>query len=56
MPTWTPLNVRLAGDGVRVPDVTPMPDNATSTEVLDPLTLIDRLRAQVRSEMGEAAE
>jgi hypothetical protein len=35
------VNVRLAGVAVRVAGVIPVPDRAISSEVLDPLMVID---------------
>jgi hypothetical protein len=39
-PTWTLVNVRLAGDTVNVAGATPIPESAKSSAVLDPLTVI----------------
>jgi hypothetical protein len=38
----TLLKVRLGGVAVNVAGVTPVPDRATSSVVLDPLTVIER--------------
>jgi len=42
-PTCTFVNVRLVGFGVKIAGATPIPDNAMSTDVPDPLTVSDRL-------------
>lgn len=42
-PTCTFVNVRLVGFAVKVAGVTPVPDNAMSTDVVDPLTVSDSL-------------
>jgi len=41
-PTVTLVNVRLEGVAVNVAGVTPVPDRATSSVVLDPVTVIER--------------
>ena len=43
LPTCTLPNETLVGVGVKVPGVTPVPDKAMSTDVVDPLTVSDRL-------------
>ena len=40
--TSTFVNVRLVGFAVKIAAVTPVPDNAMSTDVVDPLMVIDR--------------
>jgi hypothetical protein len=42
-PTWTFVNVRLVGDALKVAGVTPVPETAKSTVVLDPSIVSDRL-------------
>ena len=42
-PTCTFVNVRFVGVAVRVAGVTPVPDNAMSTDVVDPLMVSDSL-------------
>ena len=42
-PTCKFVNVRLVGVAVKVAGVTPVPDNPMSTDVVDPLTVSDRL-------------
>lgn len=42
-PTCTFVNVRLEGSAVRVAGATPVPDNAMSTDDVNPLTVSDKL-------------
>ena len=53
MPTWTALNVRLGGAAVRIAGVTPVPESAMSTAVVDPLTIIDRFPLLLPADVGE---
>lgn len=55
MPTATSLNVRLAGDGVRIAAVTPVvpvPETAISSVVLVPPTVIDRVAVLAPADVG----
>lgn len=40
--TTTLVNVRLVGFAVKMAALTPIPDNAMSTDVVDPLTVSER--------------
>jgi hypothetical protein len=46
------VNVRLAGVAVRVAGVTPVPDRAISSVVLDPLMVIDIFPAPAPAVVG----
>jgi hypothetical protein len=46
------VKVRLVGDAVRIPGVTPLPDTRTLTGVLDPLTVSDRVPVAAPETLG----
>jgi len=46
------VNVKLAGVAVRVAGVTPDPERATFSVVLEPLTLIDRVLLAAPAAVG----
>ena len=46
------VKVRFVGFAVKVAGVTPAPDNAMSTVVVDPLTVSDRLPLRVAAVVG----
>jgi hypothetical protein len=52
LPVCTPVNVRLAGLAVKVAGVTPLPDRAMSTVVLDPLTVSDKRPLELPAAVG----
>jgi hypothetical protein len=54
-PTWTFVNVRLAGVALSVAGVTPVPERAMANEVLDPLMVIDRLPLLMPADVGAKA-
>jgi hypothetical protein len=46
------VKVRVVGDAVRTPGVTPLPDTATVTGVLDPLMVIDSIPVAAPEALG----
>jgi hypothetical protein len=52
LPTCTLPNAKLVGFAVKLPGVTPVPDNAMSTEDDDPLTVSDSLPLLVPATVG----